>query len=1406
MNIDSIAHMIPLLRQAAAWGAAIVAGAVLPAAGALLEENPVTGKIRSAESDAAKKAKLPNSPQWEGPKKKTAIEPAAEGKKILGLWKKKKPDTTARDFARFFRHEVRRMKKVVGTRNALYDFPWYLMLGEEGSGKTTLMNNSAQIPWSAQSAEDYPGSAFCKWWCSDRAVVLDVTGGFVLDNDGGHHKAGWRKLMSLLQRYRRRRPIDGIILAIPASDFIGPDMLGMDEIARKGAEISERLRDVEKKLGMSVPVYPVITRCDAIPGFTSFCEQMPQQRHDEIFGWSSPYTLETTYSPAWVEQAFGAIGEVGHWTQLEMLSKLPAGADGDMLFLFADEFQSIATGVGAYLDPIFRCAHSESRLAMRGIYFVGDTTVPATEESEAMAGLEAVVAGGAPPNAGAPPADAPPPEPMLCFTHKLFAEKIFAEPGIAYPLSARGLSKNWTVLALQIVTALLLLTALAGYVFDYPRLRHSKEGIAVSLETLHHDLTNVGSHHVTDDEYVRYANDLLDGMNSIDTNSLKSAFFPTSYFSDVNDELHGALAVVFESVMLKAIYVRLGRKTDDLNYWKIRAVRPARDSALAYEFNMVNTPEYLNLQGFVHDLGNLEKNVGIYNDLQESRSLADVGGLVKYLFDKPLPLSFMKQEKYYRNALQFVQLVPFSPDSLAKAELAHTARVLTDQLLEKIFTRNAILARVRDISRDMSALEGSRNDGFAGMRIMTRISSGITSLRAALADPATAWISRPEFTPDSTLNTLLTELDGSNMLGDNKPGAEFLNACRDKFKALKADIVGERSEIIGGPIVTAESADKTLKTVAPIDTLRSAIDDLMAQKFMKVSGAVRIEDKRNVNTRVFWNSEELQLAMKMRQPYDDFSSGGLNLFPGRLQTSANMAARSGLDATVARIVNESEQAQPSYPTEGDIQRETQGLITAQPDLSKVQMLLDGLQLGSGEALRNILKHQSGSVLQDLRTILWDGDTYIVQPLRFHIWRTQQEHSLTPAGAGDSLQPLSMVLIHANDDSDIATYLSGERTKVENLAMNIARPFIGILPQLGVGDLPMVSFWQSIMNQLTKYNQGTGISSVRSLEDLFLQLNTFSDENYRQRILARDTTDYFLRRREFLRRQLVAEFEQVHRRKAVLRYRALQDTFNLRLRDAFPFAEFDDRTVHSSVTLDELRRFFANYDYFRLHYRDIWDGWKDSVRTRPAYEFLETMTHVRSFLDPLLSNDSDRAAYALDVVLRDNIPGEIGAGNQIADWRFQVGGQDLTIEDAIRKNAPLRAIWRVGDSITIRLRWAKNATAIPSDVPFGNGRVQRDGRTVVYSFNDPWSLIHLLSIYKTTATAKQPKMDNKPVPQLLGFTINTVQNVIDGAQVSTNISPSVEKTRVFIRVGVLRVDRRESVAVPQFPTAFAPDLP
>ena len=344
-------------------------------------------KIRAASPQSVLNAAGASTPRpaWDAPRRmfrKPAAKPPEEkdappGKKFSWKWKRKPKDTSPRDLKRFFRHEMRRFRSAVGGRRHIYDYPWFLMLGQEGSGKSTLLNNSRQYPWSAPLLESHPGAALCAWWCSDDAIVLDIAGGLLLREDGTSNARGWRGLMTMLQRHHYQRPIDGIILAIPATDLVGETKLSTEELSRKGELIREKLRDIERRLGMRVPVYPVVTKCDLVEGFTSFCAGLPERRRDEMFGWSNPSTLEAGYTQSWIGDAFASMASVLYPAQLEMLSALPIGADGDHLFRFPSEFPLLAEGLVPQLDRIFSTGGGEpTRLMMRGLYFVGDGDAP----------------------------------------------------------------------------------------------------------------------------------------------------------------------------------------------------------------------------------------------------------------------------------------------------------------------------------------------------------------------------------------------------------------------------------------------------------------------------------------------------------------------------------------------------------------------------------------------------------------------------------------------------------------------------------------------------------------------------------------------------------------------------------------------------------------------------------------------------------------------------------------------------------------------------------------------------------------------------------------------------------------------------------------------------------------------
>ena len=62
-------------------------------------------------------------------------------------------------------------------------------------------------------------------------MFLDTAGRYTTqDSDAASDSAGWREFLALLRKYRKRRPINGVILTISAQDLM---MQGDGERARR---------------------------------------------------------------------------------------------------------------------------------------------------------------------------------------------------------------------------------------------------------------------------------------------------------------------------------------------------------------------------------------------------------------------------------------------------------------------------------------------------------------------------------------------------------------------------------------------------------------------------------------------------------------------------------------------------------------------------------------------------------------------------------------------------------------------------------------------------------------------------------------------------------------------------------------------------------------------------------------------------------------------------------------------------------------------------------------------------------------------------------------------------------------------------------------------------------------------
>src|ERR1700761_1171815 len=179
----------------------------------------------------------------------------------------------------------------------LYDLPWYVIIGPPGSGKTTvLVNSGLNFPlaqkFGKEALRGVGGTRSCDWWFTDQAVLLDTAGRYTTqDSNAPKDSAGWTAFLQLLRRYRRHQPINGVIVALSASD-----LLTLDDAQREqhGRAIRERLDELSAHLRIEFPVYFLVTKCDLIAGFTAFFDDLGEEARTQV--WGSTFAMDVTES------------------------------------------------------------------------------------------------------------------------------------------------------------------------------------------------------------------------------------------------------------------------------------------------------------------------------------------------------------------------------------------------------------------------------------------------------------------------------------------------------------------------------------------------------------------------------------------------------------------------------------------------------------------------------------------------------------------------------------------------------------------------------------------------------------------------------------------------------------------------------------------------------------------------------------------------------------------------------------------------------------------------------------------------------------------------------------------------------------------------------------------------------
>lgn len=266
-----------------------------------------------------------------------------------------------------------------------YVLPWYLIVGTENSGKTSmLLNSGLKFPFNEQADRHLytlKSTERCEILFGNQAVFVDTPGKYVTSQPDTPYHRIWTSLLRKLFSIRPAKPLSGIIVTVSMREIIDSDPARREHLARN---IRNRLSEVLKSLRSAVPVYLVFTKSDAVPGFAQFFSSLSRSEREQIFGCPSK---TDSMEPGSVRLE---LKDLMQTLNAQIISKLHQERDiisrGEM-FRFPQDLAALGPRIEDFIAEAFGPSRYHKPVLFRGFFFTSalssrDVMAAAAREGE----------------------------------------------------------------------------------------------------------------------------------------------------------------------------------------------------------------------------------------------------------------------------------------------------------------------------------------------------------------------------------------------------------------------------------------------------------------------------------------------------------------------------------------------------------------------------------------------------------------------------------------------------------------------------------------------------------------------------------------------------------------------------------------------------------------------------------------------------------------------------------------------------------------------------------------------------------------------------------------------------------------------------------------------------------------
>ncbi|HEY4801799.1 MAG TPA: type VI secretion system membrane subunit TssM, partial [Paraburkholderia sp.] len=252
--------------------------------------------------------------------------------------------------------------------SALYELPWYIVIGNPAAGKSSaVLNSGLQFPFADKHdavVHGIGGTRNCDWFFTTEGILLDTAGRYSVHEED---RSEWLGFLGLLKRHRPKAPINGIIVTASIAELTGNRPEFAINLAKN---LRQRVQELTEKLEVFAPVYVMFTKADLITGFTEFFSSSDRQEYDRVWGATLPYEPDEKRDiVALFDERFEELYEGLKEISIAQMSLSRGKQLSPGQLSFPLEFSAIKPALRAFLATLFENNPFQYKPIFRGFYF-----------------------------------------------------------------------------------------------------------------------------------------------------------------------------------------------------------------------------------------------------------------------------------------------------------------------------------------------------------------------------------------------------------------------------------------------------------------------------------------------------------------------------------------------------------------------------------------------------------------------------------------------------------------------------------------------------------------------------------------------------------------------------------------------------------------------------------------------------------------------------------------------------------------------------------------------------------------------------------------------------------------------------------------------------------------------------